>query len=284
MLKPSKKLQACLLSATLVLLGGCASEPLITFDQLQNPDTTPREKWSNAMLYMEAMGIRGMRDLPREFAESAASRPAQSGGGLGAVDAPTVGLSTVSPPTSMSSGTALGLGVGLMLLSAPTVQSAQVAQVAAWVPANLASSPEEAARLAERTYHETREKIFVKKLPPDTSATTYPNADGRAYGKRFPKKSNLVLFSSNAKPSPEFIKSPTSYGPIFIYGHKLSEEVILNTPGFGNITGEREKLIEFSAALPDWFVIYETAKSFSKTQKAPPVVLHSGNKYYFIGN
>lgn len=273
-----------LVAAAITLLVGCASAPpgtTITFDQLQDPDTTLPTKWSNAMFYMKAMDIHGMRDLPRELVETT-SHPTHGSGARGVVNAPTVGLSAVSPPTGMSGGASLGLGLGLMLLSAPIVQSAQVVQVAAWVPADLASSPEEAAKLAEFTYNEAREKVFVKRLPPNTSTTTYPNASGRAYGFKFPKKSNLMLFRAEAQTSPEFIKSRTSYGPIFIYGHKLSQEVILNTPGFVNIPGGREKIIAFSAVLPDWFVIYDTAKSYKGTE-APPVILQGGEIHHFIG-
>lgn len=135
---------------------------------------------------------------------------------------------------------------------------------------------------AEFTYNEAREKVFVKRLPPNTSTTTYPNASGRAYGFKFPKKSNLMLFRAEAQTSPELIKSRTSYGPIFIYGHKLSQEVILNTPGFVNIPGGREKIIAFSAVLPDWFVIYDTTKSYKGTE-APPVILQGGEIHHFIG-
>lgn len=274
-----------LVAAAISLLAGCAPTPTgpqITFDQLQDPDTTLPTKWSNAMFYMKAMSIHGMRDLPREIVESTTSHPIQGNSGRGVVDAPTVGLSAVSPSTGMSGGASLGLGVGLMLLSSPIIQPVQVTQVAAWVPAELASSPEEAAKLAERTYNEAREKVFVKKLSTNTSTTTYPNASGLAYGFKFPKKSNLVLFSAEAQTSPEFIKSRTSYGPIFMYGHKLGEEVSINTPGMVNIPAGREKIIEFSAALPDWFVIYDTAKSYKSTE-APPVILQSGKTHHFIG-
>ena len=211
--------QFALVVAAITLLAGCASAPpgpQIAFEQLQDPDTTLPTKWSDAMFYMKAMNIHGMRDLPRELVESTTSHSSQGSGPQGVVDAQTVGLSAISPPTGMSGGASLGLGVGLMLLSAPIVQSAQVTQVAAWVPAELVSSPKEAAELAERTYNEAREKVFVKRLPPNTSTTTYPNASGLAYGYKFPKKSNLVLFSAQAQTSPEFIKSRTSYGPIFM--------------------------------------------------------------------
>lgn len=275
-----------LVVAAITLLAGCASAPpgpQITFDQLQNPDMTPREKWSDAMVYMEAMRVWGMRDVPREMMNSAATIQNEKGEVQGVLDAPTVTMTAVAPPSGMSSGAALGLGVGLMLLTTPPIQSAKLPQVAAWVPADLASSPEEAAKLAERTFHEAREKVFIKRLPQEIFTTAYANGDSRVFGKKFPKSSNLVMFDSAAKPSPSFVSSQTSYGPIFMYGNKIAQEVTLNAPGLGNIAGARDRLSELSAELPEWFVIYDTEKSFSKSNKAPPVVLHNGEAHYFIG-
>lgn len=243
----------------------------------------PVEKWSDALRIMDAMGVYGMRDVPKELAysgEPKSDQPATAS--YGALDAASFGLSAAAPPTGMSGGAALGVGFGLMLLSGP-VQPVQLVQVAAWVPSDLASSPEEAAKLVEEKFNEAREKVFIKKLPQDISMTKYPAGSGLAFGKKFPKKDNLVLFTEAAVTSPYFIQSENSYGPIFITDHKLSYEVSLNTKGVGNVVGNRAKITEFSAALPDWFVVYEPARSYSKTQKVPPVVLMGGRHNYFIG-
>lgn len=278
-----KKISIAALMA--VVVSGCASgdgSSKINISDLNDPATTPIEKWSDALRYMDAMGVYGMRDVPREMFDSTASQTVHNGASFGALDAATFGLSAASPPTGISSGAALGVGFGLMLLSGPA-QPVQVTQVAAWVPSDLASSPEDAAKLVERIYNEAREQVFVKKLPQDISLTKYPAASGLAFGKKFPTKNNLILFSEPAKESPWFITAPKSYGPIFIKDHKLSQEFSLNTKGLMNLKGVWEKTSEFSAALPEWFLIYTPAKSVSKTNKLPPVVFRSGAPSYFIG-
>lgn len=266
-------------------ISGCASgggSPKINVSDLNDPTTTPVEKWSDALRYLDAMGIYGMRDVPGGLFANSPGQSAEGGPSYGALDAASLGLSAASPPTGISGGVALGIGVGLMLLSGP-VQPVQVTQIAAWVPSDLASSTEEAVRLVEQKYNEAREKVFVKKLPQDINLTKYPSASGMAFDNKFPSKSNLVLFSEPAKESPWFIDSEISYGPIFIRDHLFSQETMINTKGIGNVQGSRNLLVDFSAALPEWIVIYDTAKSFSRTNKAPPVVLVAGAAHYFIG-
>jgi ABC-type antimicrobial peptide transport system permease subunit len=50
-----------------------------------------------------------------------------------------------------------------------------------------------------------------------------------------------------------------------------------------NLEGWRTKLAEFSEALPEWLIIYDTAKSYSKTNRLPPAVFKAGEASYFIG-
>lgn len=266
------------------LIAGCASPTKYNIEDMQDPATTPVEKWSDAMRYLDAMGITGMRDVPAELYSNSQPHAPDRAPSHGAFDAASFGLSAVSPPTGMSSGAAVGVGLGLLLLGGP-MQPVQVTQIAAWVPSDMASSPEEAAQLVENKYNEAREKVFVKKLPQELSLTKYPAASALAFGKQFPKKENLVLFSDEAKESPWFLKSVSekAYGPIYIIGHKVKEEAIINTEGFVNVEGNREILAKLSNALPEWFVIYDTAKSFSKKKKAAPVVLVGGKPNYFLG-
>jgi len=114
MLKISKIIQASLLG-TMMTLAGCASEPLITYDQLQDPKDTPKEQWSDALTYLEAMGVHGMRDIPKDLLAEV-SHPSAGAYGTGALDVGLVGLGAVSSPSSMGGGAALGVGLGLMLL------------------------------------------------------------------------------------------------------------------------------------------------------------------------
>ncbi|CAI8917334.1 hypothetical protein EMIT048CA2_30051 [Pseudomonas chlororaphis] len=53
--------KGCVGNLLLVALFGCSSTPKVT---LPEPKDVPREKWSDAMLVLEAMRIDGQRDIP----------------------------------------------------------------------------------------------------------------------------------------------------------------------------------------------------------------------------
>lgn len=284
MIHPSKLKLTVALTAALTALVGCSTPGnTVSFDQLPDPATTPKTKWSDAMVYMDAMQISGMRDVPREMMGSSSSQPAQSGNSTGVLDAATYGVGVVSPPSGMSGGAAAGVGLGLLLLGGGPTLPAQLPQVVAWVPSDLASSPEEAAQVALNEYNKARAAVFKKRLPQELIAAAYPESDSRAFGGKLPKQSNLVPFTAEAKESPAFLSSPKSYGPIHIVGNKVTEESIINASGFRNIHGTRQNTVALSASLPDWFLIYVTTATRSKTDKLPPAVLRSGKANYFIG-
>ena len=284
MIHPSKRKLTLALTAALTALVGCSSPGnTVTFDQLPDPATTPKAKWSDAMVYMNAMQISGMRDVPREMMGNVSSQPAQSGNSTGVLDAATYGVGTMAPPSGMSGGAVAGVGLGLLLLGGGPTQPAQLPQVVAWVPSDLASSPEEAVQVALNEFNKSKAAVFKKQLPQELIATAYPESDSRSFGGKMPKASNLVLFSEEAKESPAFISAPKSYGPIHIVGHKVTEESIINASGFRNIHGSRANTVALSASLPDWFLIYVTSATRSKSDKLPPAVLRSGTSNYFIG-
>lgn len=56
--------KGCVGTLLLVALVGCSSTPKVS---LPEPKDIPREKWSDAMLVLEAMRIDGQRDIPREM-------------------------------------------------------------------------------------------------------------------------------------------------------------------------------------------------------------------------
>lgn len=276
-----RKFRIGLVAAAITLLAGCASAPSapkMSFEQMQDPKITPKDKWSDAMIYLEAMRIAGMKDVPRELLETTSLEPARGG----VLDGATAGLSAVSPPSHMSSGAAMGVGFGLMLLGGGTSNPVQLTQVAAWVPSDLASSPAEAAQVALNAFNEAREKTFKKRIQTKIYAATFPELDNRSHGGRFPVPSNLVLFSEEAKESPEFIKAPFSYGPIFLVDHHVRVEASKNVKGFMNLSGERSGLVSLSGALPDWFLIYDAARSF-KQQAVPAVIMRKGVEHQFHG-
>lgn len=56
--------KGCVGTLLLVVMVGCSSTPRV---MLPEPKDVPREKWSDAMLVLEAMRIDGQRDIPSEM-------------------------------------------------------------------------------------------------------------------------------------------------------------------------------------------------------------------------
>ncbi|MFK1060596.1 hypothetical protein ACIUYK_22345 [Pseudomonas aeruginosa] len=275
MLKISKIIQASLLG-TMMTLAGCASEPLITYDQLQDPKDTPKEQWSDALTYLEAMGVHGMRDIPKDLLAEV-SHPSAGAYGTGALDVGLVGLGAVSSPSSMGGGAALGVGLGLMLLGGGIPQTVSSIQVAAWVPASLADSPEEAVRVVDNEYNSARKRAFKKGLSKEKMLITkYPQNHTESYGDEIAIEQNLLQFDQPAKVSPSFLEAPMSFGPIFI------RRPIFYVDARRNSMEVREAMQALSAELPDWFIIYSPPQYLRKG-KTPPVVYRSGEEKRFIG-
>ncbi|MBX9762814.1 MAG: hypothetical protein K2Y24_07255, partial [Pseudomonadaceae bacterium] len=93
------KKSICALMAA-ISLAGCAAPSKYTLEDMQDPATTPVEKWSDATIYMHAMGITGMRDIPKSIAiEEGFIKGSYTGASANAIDVGVVGLSAVSPPS-----------------------------------------------------------------------------------------------------------------------------------------------------------------------------------------
>ncbi|MGC3892656.1 hypothetical protein [Pseudomonas urmiensis] len=135
------------LAAAVAFLVGCSATQSPKTVQLPEPKDVPKEKWSDAMHVLTAMGISGQRDVPIEMVGGVdrVSSTNSSVAGLG--DAGLSAIVYVSPPSGMSGGAAAGVGLGLMLLGGSS-DPARATQVVAWVPSNQAGSPEEASALA----------------------------------------------------------------------------------------------------------------------------------------
>lgn len=162
MQKRSTRVQASLLAVAIALLAGCASQPTISLDQLNDPATTPKEKWSEALTYLEAMGVTGMRDIPREVMDDLQRSSAQGAYSAGALDVGMAGLGIASGPSSIGGGAALGVGVGLMLIGGGASPMVDMIHVAAWVPFDLAGSPEEAVKVVDHEYNMARKRVFKR--------------------------------------------------------------------------------------------------------------------------
>ncbi|MFT2189172.1 hypothetical protein [Pseudomonas putida] len=155
----STVIQVSLLAAAVAFLVGCSSTQSPKTVQLPEPKDVPKEKWSDAMHVLTAMGVSGQRDVPIEMVGGVdrVSPTKSSVAGLG--DAGLSAIGYVSPPSGMSGGAAAGVGLGLMLLGGSS-DPARATQVVAWVPSDQAGSPEEASALALQKVEEARRKSF----------------------------------------------------------------------------------------------------------------------------
>lgn len=267
----------CTLLAAVTLVG-CAAPPKYTFEDMQDPMTTPVEKWSDATLYMHSMGITGMRDVPKSIAiEEGYMQGGYTGASANAIDVGVVGLSGMSPPSGFSGGAAVGVGLGLMLLGGGASPMWQMTHIAAWVPSSMANSPEEAVSVVEREFTKARNTVFKKGLSREKLLITkYPTNHPNFHGGKFPNESNIAKFDSPKSKSPSFIESPESYGPIFIHRPNLRVDA------FKNSMTHREAIKAVSTELPDWFFIHSPHVKLRKNP-LPAVVYRGGNEHYFIG-
>lgn len=269
-----------LVAAALSALAGCASAPRAAEVQLPDPKTVPREKWSDAMNVLNAMGIEGQRDIPKELAGQVpgtidhGTNPAGSGADL-AMGA--VGFA--SPPTGFSSGGALGMGVGLFLLGGGGAQPVGITQIAAWVPAELASSPEEAARIVAVEWDKARNALGkgnVSKV--QTVTAKYPHGTVR-------KEYATVADSYLRRPvqpdqpshqAPSFVSAKNAFGPIFI----LPDQVAVDASKNGLEKPEQMRAV--ANYLPEWFFLYYPG--LKERKRMVPAAIYTKNKtMFFVG-
>ena len=260
------------------LLAGCASDPSIPFEQLQDPLTTPKEKWSDAMVVADAMRLSGLRDIPREVAEAHGATSSSSASVHGAAgDAVSAGIGYASPPTGFSSGAALGVGVGLMLIGGGGGGPANATQVAAWVPSDKASTPEEAAAYAHKVYEDVRAELFPKRSNVKSQVGRYAMGSSRSYATLADiAKGRPVAFDLEASQSPSIIKAPESYGPIYIRETQFMVDAMKNDLAW------TEAIRMTSERLPAWFYIYQPGQKLRRNSR-PTVIYSQGRAMYFIG-
>ncbi|ASC99232.1 hypothetical protein [Pseudomonas aeruginosa] len=266
-----------LLVATVALLVGCSSTRGTSTAQLPEPRDVPREKWSDAMHVLTAMGISGQRDVPIELAGAVDRASPASGSGTMVGDAGLSAVSFASPPTSLSGGAAAGIGLGLMLLGGSS-DPVRATQVVAWVPADQASSPEAASALALRKVEEARKRVFangLSKLPMQTGK--YPDGHQLSYASladSYAERS--IAYREEIAKSPSFLRSPLSYGPIFIRDNQFTLDA------YKNDMTTSEAMLLASQHLPEWFYIYHPGQRLRKNS-IPAAIFNQGRVFYFIG-
>ena len=256
--------RAGLLALAVAVAAGCASTPSQParqaqerpMVQLKDPDQTPREKWSDAMVILRGdMGIEGQRDIPRELIDNATLQAAQRRGENTGSTIETGGVALgaagyMAPPTGFSAVGALGAGLALGFLTAPPAPGpAQNAQVVAWVPSHLAENMDQAIELAMSTYGAARKQVFQKTVGVSLKGSRYPM--GTPAGHMFDgfmdiAKRKPVPPSGDPVDAPSFLSPGKYYGPIFFYGSQ--NQFILDT--HHNKLSDAEAMLNLSKVLP----------------------------------
>ena len=269
-------LLASALATAISLLVGCAGTPNAKPVQLPEPKDVPQEKWSDAMHVLTAMKISGQRDIPKELAGDAAGIVAQGASGPVAADAVMTGLNVASPPTGFSSGGALGLGLGLMLLGGSS-NPVNGVQVVAWVPEELAASPEAASALVLQRLEEARLKVFNKRSKVLMKTGKYPGGSSLSYRTLSDVLADRpVPFNDPATPPPYFINAKRAYGPIFVRHNQFLLDASKNDMPLA------EGMIRASNYLPEWMYIYNPGERLRK--KIYPAAIYNQNQaLFFIG-
>lgn len=261
----------CAALATALLVGCASKEPPAPQITLQDPEQTPREKWSDAMkILRNDLGIKGLKDVPVETARQ-------------------YGLIAGVPKPTRGNGGSLGDlafgGVGAALFLIPTGQSRgawQEDQIAVWISEKDANNIEEATNIAIETVDNARKKAFSKlatyNLKPSALAD---NSPGQFVGFKNTFFKNPVQPSEELKSAPSFIKNGKYYGPIFLSGFKI--KIIADASR--NDIGRDEAMKLLSAQLPGWCVIYNSGQPKAGRGITPfqPSILVAGKEYQFVG-
>lgn len=259
---------------TTVLLVGCAStskEPPAPQIKLQDPEQTPREKWSDAMkILRDDMGIKGMKDVPAETARQY--------GLIAGVSEPVRGNSG-----SMGDLAFGGVGAALFLIPTGEVKGAwQSAQAAAWVPANKVDSMGEAIQVAVKIWNEARTRAFkeITSIKVKASAVA-DNSPGQYSGLKNMYLKNPIKPSGGPVDNPSFASKGKYYGPIFL--GRFYDQIWMDA--YENDISRDKAMRLLSAQLPDWFVIYNSGqrKVGKRVTPFPPSVMVAGKEYNFVG-
>lgn len=277
--------QAGLLTLAVTLAAGCASTPSQPTRQaqeqprvqLQDPDQTPREKWSDAMVILrDGMGIQGGVDIQ---AISKGPVPALPAGGV------TLGAAGyAAPPSGFSAAGALGAGLALGFLTAPPASGpAAFDQMAVWVPTSRASSMEEAIDVALSEFGAAHARALAKPSTTVLRPTKYPS--GFSPSDKYSSLWNEFLKipvtpSFPASQGPKFLSDGIYYGPIFFEDFGLKVAVDKHQ----NKIEKNKVMVEISKHLPEWFVFYNSGRRQPVRGEpgVPQSVIQSGNEMFFV--
>lgn len=254
------------LAGAIALLVGCGSTPQQPKVPLPDPQTVPREQWSQALTVFDAMGLKGQRDIPKSM--------------LGQGQSQQLGMSNVvGSAGDVFVGPSLGLGLGLFLLGGGGSPAEALPQIAVWVPADLVTSPEEAVSLAVSEWNKARNQVLngnIRNIPVVTGKYPYGWNPSVAFASiQDSLLDKPIQISEGPHTGPSFINSKAVYGPIFIYPNSINIES-------HDIDKSAPELMEMLASnLPDWFYLYYPGSKFNKTP-LPAGVFNGANTYRFV--
>jgi hypothetical protein len=238
---------------------------------LQDPLTTPKEKWSDAMtVLLGDMEIYGQKDVPLEYALA-------SGQG-NAVGTP------MSQRATLASGAKVLLTGGMFLVPSGQVSGPpQIDQAVAWVPADQADNMEEAIKVADSALNTARAKVFPELSQIKTPVSFLPDGDVRTYA------SFWDVFTKRPTPptggpidAPSFLPEAKYYRPIYFNSFYLRH----NRDCAANDVSELQGMEALSKAAPDWIAFSKPgrlAKLDDPSTGYPPSVFVKGQKLFFIG-
>ncbi|UCL90275.1 hypothetical protein [Pseudomonas sp. HS-18] len=238
--------QRLIIAGILAALAGCASAP--SQPPLPDPQTVPRQQWSDALTIFDGMGLRGQRDIPKEMVDQAQGQSQAVNVSAGAGD--------------LAVGPSAGLGLGLFLLGGGGSPAEGLPQIAAWVPAELASTPEAATALVAKEWEQARQRVFktdLASIPTTTAKYPYGWSAKIAYAsmKEYYLGQPLQL-DKGPVPGPAFMKNRQVYGPVFVFPTQLPVD-----EGRHNLTAP-QAMAELAKNLPDWFYLYYPGSKYSK--------------------
>lgn len=272
-------------------LSGCASSgPQQDLKgELQYPHLTPKEQWSDAMtILIDDMSIAGQTDRPKARAHERELVVAQVRRLIGASNDPLYGatLATTgaySPPTGVSSGAAVGIGLAMAVI--PTAAAAgplKFSQLVAWVPASEAGSMAEAVDLAASNWQSAREGTFGKLTQLKAKPSKYQEGNKQAQQKLADiAKQTVIAPDGPATKGPSFLPAGSYYGPIFFQGFDTQ---ILVDAGKADMT-RNEAMVSASKKLPPYFAMYFPGQipQYNKGE-TPPSIIIAGKELPFVGN
>ncbi|PTQ68198.1 hypothetical protein [Pseudomonas sp. GV071] len=165
----------------------------------------------------------------------------------------------------------------MLLLSGFSARSISAnVQLVAWVPEDIASSPEKAVEISSKAYIEASANARARSEEERQRMLKYPvrYVLGQPYGEGGPVHASAQLLDLIANHTPALVDAPPFmntrskvYGPIFIGawgGHSKAEDV--------------QATLRMSSLLPHWFYIYSPGLA----GVTPPSIMNRGKQQLFI--